>query len=897
MSALPDTQAWGFCAGTSSAKFVPPTLPRHWVRRDRLDWQLSVALQRPLTIVTGPPGAGKSVLLADWSLSCATGVPAWLSVDEPHNEPGPFWWSVACALGAGRTSEDFSVSPWADAADDQLTELLLRQAAGDGPRVLIVDNFHLVTNECVIDSVARMARRLPSNLRLVLVSQGTPGFGVQRLVHNGESALLDDGDLRFTVEECGALVALVAHKFIPVEELAALTQRCEGWAAGLYLAALALAEEGSSGFVRQFSGAFGPVAEYIEHEMLLRQPPDIVRFLLQTSVLDNLIPDLCRAVTGRADAHAILSSLARRGLFVTDNGSSERTYRYHHLLADLLRDRFQLEGPSLRNRAHFDAACWFERCGDVRSAAHHYAEAGAYENALPLALTGDHGPTQALWDRSSAGSTGFSQNGLPNDGQCERVEDGPAQTYAEAAVLMRGQRAGEAAQVLRHLNAVTADHEHRWQWEARAEYLWALHAEALGDAAAVLEHCLAAEELMASTAGTAPRSPGPAGTWPERIDGCISARLPSLAARAHVSLVQPDQALAKLAAHYGTQAAAEAAQPAILAMAACRQGRLRDAFRLGKTALQQVQHAEAQSRAPGLTGLEARLALAEALFEHNELEMAKDQLEASLQVCQSDVSAPWRWAVEAGLARVSIAQGRPGEALNRLGHLRQLGLRHPPPHHLLLELNNVEIACRLSLGDLEGALLVARSVRAGDIPSVTLAQIELCSGRPDRACARLSSGPSMSLADEIRRLVLLVCAEVQQGRAPEAHDALRRAVDAGRPDGYVRPFVEEAAQVLPLLRGLSAKRPDPYLTELVRAVERVVPNPAQSAPSGIVEPLTAREREVLGYLPSHLSGRDIAAKIYVSPNTVKSHMKAIYRKIGAASRSEAVDIAVSRGLL
>ena len=180
---------------------------------------------------------------------------------------------------------------------------------------------------------------------------------------------------------------------------------------------------------------------------------------------------------------------------------------------------------------------------------------------------------------------------------------------------------------------------------------------------------------------------------------------------------------------------------------------------------------------------------------------------------------------------------------------------------------------------------------------MTLARIELCSGRPDRAYARLSSSQSVSPADEIRRLVLLACAEIQQGHAAAGYENLRRALETGRGDGYIRPFVEEAMQLLPPLRSIAAERPDPYLTEVVREVELVVPNLAQTAPNGIVEPLTAREREVLGYLSSHFSGRDIAAKIYVSPNTVKSHMKAIYRKIGAASRAEAVEIAVSRGLL
>jgi LuxR family transcriptional regulator, maltose regulon positive regulatory protein len=608
-------------------------------------------------------------------------------------------------------------------------------------------------------------------------------------------------------------------------------------------------------------------------------------------VLANLSADLCRAVTGRADADEILASLARRNLFVARGAPGKHGYRYHHLLGDLLRSRLEREDAAIRRGAHLDAAYWFERTGDIRSAAHHFAEAGAYEHALPLMLAGYDGPSRRVSDGAVEGGAGR----LPDAVIQPYVEDGPARAYAEAAMLIRGQRPAEAARVLRQIDSTTADNEQRRQWQGRAEYLWALYADTLGDPAAVLEHCAAASELMCPASATGPlHSSSLDDRWLAMVDAAILGQLPPLASRAHASLGQLDQARASLAAHFGTPAAAEAAHPATLAMIAVREGRLRDAFRLGKMAIRQN---DALGAVAGPASVEARLALAGAFFEHNELDMAKEQLDAALEHCRPDGTSPWLWAVEASLARVLIAQGRPGGALNRLGDIRQLGLRNPPPHHLLQEVNTVEIVCRLSLGDLEGALLVARSFRAGDIPAVTLGRIELCSGRPDRASSRLSSNRPASVADEIRRLVLLACAEVQQGHTLAAHDALGRAVDAGRPDGFIRPFVDEGAQVLPLLRGLLAKRPDPYVTELARQVERVVPNAAQSQPSGIVEPLTAREREVLGFLPSHLSGRDIAAKIYVSPNTVKSHMKAIYRKIGAASRSEAVDIAISRGLL
>ena len=651
-------------------------------------------------------------------------------MDEADNDPEQFWSSVACALGGCGASDDLRIGPAAEAPEDQLAELVLRQAPGEPPRVLIVDNFHLVTNDCVIEPIARLARRLPSKLRLVLAGQGTPAFALRRLVRDGQATLIEDRDLRFTVEESGALVALIARKFLPVEQLAALTHRCEGWAAGLQVAAVALAEEDPSEFVGHFSGAFGPVAEYIEHEMLQRQPPDIVRFLLQTSVLGYLTPDLCRAVSGRGDADAILASLANRNLFVTHSGETERGYRYHHLLADLLRSRLQLENPMLEQRAHFDAARWFERCGDVRPAAHHFAEAGAYEHALLLVFTDDDGPAhklpahklpahrlpahrlpahelpaQELDDRYRVNTSAPRPGELP--GIC--VEDGPIRTYTVAATLIRGQRAGEAAELLRRLNAAAEDGEPRRQWEGRTEFLWALHAEALGDAAAVLEHCSAAEELLRRASGTGPvdRS-DPVETWLAAVDASISARLPSLTSRAHASLGQLEESRARLTAHFGTQAAAETGQPAILAVVACGEGRLKDAFRLAKAALQQ---AGAQGASSQLANFDARLALAEALFEHNQLDMARDQLDAALKHCPSDGAAPWLWAVEASLARVLVAQGRPSEALMRLGRLRQLGLRNPPPHHLLRQLDDVEITCRLSLGD-SGGGSARRKVRA-----------------------------------------------------------------------------------------------------------------------------------------------------------------------------------------
>jgi DNA-binding CsgD family transcriptional regulator len=500
-------------------------------------------------------------------------------------------------------------------------------------------------------------------------------------------------------------------------------------------------------------------------------------------------------------------------------------------------------------------------------------------------------PVEA-WGRGLLGDIAAASPAAPQP----ETERDPSQIYILAAAQLARRNVAQAARLLQHLDVVTANGPARRLWRGRAAFLWGLHADSIADPWGVLEHATATREVLGpNVAAMSGRYEAnePDGAWLRTIDSAIGAHLPLLVARSQVWLGQLEEAREVLAEHYATREVAEASQPGLLAMVACVQGRLGDAYRLGIAALQQAE-------TPGVWGLatlDARLALANVMFEHNELEMARGHLESALQLCRSAGATHWAWAAELDLVRLMNAQDRPSEALNHLWHLRQVGLWNPAPHHLLKKLNDVEIGCRLSLGDLQGALLIARSVRAEDISDGALARIDLAAGRPDRALARLSSSQSLTPAEEIRRLVLLACTERQHGRAEGADDVLRRAVDAARPEGYVRPFLEAGAQVLPLLRGLSATSGDPYLTLLVGQAEEVAPNTASNETNEIVEPLTAREREVLGYLPSHLSGSQIAARIYISPNTVKCYQKAIYRKLGASRRAEAVAIAVSSGLL
>ena len=221
--------------------------------------------------------------------------------------------------------------------------------------MLIVDDFHLITDENTAKSVAGLVRRLPPHIRLVVAGRGDPGLPLRRLILTGEASLIGANDLRFTLDECAVLVAQVAQKFMSLSELGAISERSEGWAAGVHMAALALRDHDKpSEFARQFSGAFGPIEEYLENEVLRRQPSEVVKFLLQTSVLEHLDPETRgRVVSGRADAGGYSAWLARDDLFVVSTSAGERRYRYHRLLADVLQRSLTRQDRHLERKGQF----------------------------------------------------------------------------------------------------------------------------------------------------------------------------------------------------------------------------------------------------------------------------------------------------------------------------------------------------------------------------------------------------------------------------------------------------------------------------------------------------------------------------------------------------------------
>jgi DNA-binding CsgD family transcriptional regulator/tetratricopeptide (TPR) repeat protein len=478
-------------------------------------------------------------------------------------------------------------------------------------------------------------------------------------------------------------------------------------------------------------------------------------------------------------------------------------------------------------------------------------------------------------------------------GDVDLQEDSEALYVVAAALLAVGQTV-QAANLLRRLDALPSPDSDWRQWRARLEFLWAVYAEQTGDMFGVLER---AEEATRLTGAISPRPMEVGEIHRSRllqtIDRVTSEQLPLLSARAKIALGEPHEARTILADSYGGVETAALRQPATMARLACGQGRLNDALRLTAVALQNGDRTDAGAR---VASCEARVVLAEVLFERDALEAAQEQLEAALQCAATD-GGTYTWIVVTYLARLSVAQHRVADALPRLRDLRQVrqsGCLQLPAMRVL---NQVEIDCYIQLGDVKAALRTVRDGPPEHFYAETLAQVDLCCGRPDRVIAQLRTGKSPSLAQHIRRLILLACAEKQQGRTGKATEWTRRAVAAAEPEQYIRPFLEHTTQMFPLLCSMGTSSPDRYLARLIRQTEADASTTGMPADATVLEPLSERERQVLQYLPSHRTVSQIAGLMFLSTNTVKTHIKAIYRKTGASSRDEAVIIATSHGLV
>ena len=370
-----------------ASKITVPCVPEWAVARPRITKLVAEGARWcPLTVVTGPPGAGKTMALALWA-AAEPGMVAWVGLDEFDNRPGVFWSYVVAALRRSGVAVPKTLRGVPQEAGDDGFLLRLTAALADlEPAVtLVLDDLHLLSEPGVLKGLDFVLRNVGAGLRLVVASRMDPLLPLHRYRLAGELTEIRAADLAFSADEAGLLLAQHGGGVLSAECLESLTERTEGWAAGLRLAAISLGTHPDPGqFVKELIAEDSALIGYLVDEVLNVAPPEVREVLLSTSILDHVSAGAAVDLTGNEQAGAILMALVRTNAFVQPIGSG--WYRYHTLFAEMLRLKLRHEHPDRVPVLHRRAARWYERNGLLRDAVRHAARAGDWQLAAGLVI-------------------------------------------------------------------------------------------------------------------------------------------------------------------------------------------------------------------------------------------------------------------------------------------------------------------------------------------------------------------------------------------------------------------------------------------------------------------------------------------------------------------------------
>jgi LuxR family maltose regulon positive regulatory protein len=368
-------------------KLVAPSAPRLVVRESLID-ALSAGLSRPLTLIYGPAGSGKTMLSAQWGASVRGERPiAWLSLEEADNDPARFWMYVIEALrsvvpGIGAASLAMLRAPGVNLVREALPALINDLADVSQQLVLVLEDYHAIEDERIQEGMALLIEHLPSALRIVMTSRVEPPLRIGTLRARAQLNEIDSGQLRFSLSEAESLVNDVHGLDLTPDTVKRLHDRTEGWAAGLYLAVLSMrGREDASGFVASFTGSDRRVVDYLAAEVLGERREAELDFLLYTSVLDRFCAPLCDAVTSARDSRAMLDQIERANYFLIPLDPRHEWYRYHHLFGELLRHELERREPRRAAELHARAGRWFLDAGIASEAIGHLTAAGELDAA------------------------------------------------------------------------------------------------------------------------------------------------------------------------------------------------------------------------------------------------------------------------------------------------------------------------------------------------------------------------------------------------------------------------------------------------------------------------------------------------------------------------------------
>ena len=859
------------------AKFRPTTLPATLVTRSALHERLTAGAGKRLTVVVGSAGAGKSVLLSSWAASRQPGATSWLSCDEADANPVRFWTGF---IEAPRTIAPEFGADAADllAMDGTVSADVTASIANDVAKLpagsaIVVDDFHAAASAAAGDMTDLVERWPAGTAQLVLASRADPPVRLHRLRMSGDLCEVRDRDLYLSLADSSTLLANFGVR-LSAADVALLHQRSEGWAAALQMAALTLrSNQDPVKVARALDVRSHAIAEYFIAEVLEQQPPEVASFMLDTSVLDELTAGACTAITGKQDSVALLRGIDAASLFTVALDDDRTSYRYHHLVQRVLHAELQASDPARELTLQLRAGEWFESVGDTQRATSHFLAAQEVDRAL--ALLHDRVMTDFLHEPALPAALDLSRT--------------------DPVLLTRAPE---------RLLALAADLLVRGDWARGGEYLDLLEwtqppiqpASRLGVRLAVMRsayHGLRGEAYEAVHQALAARRNSAA----SKLDDEWLAPLPAILLRAYTCLEDFEAVEREIAAALAMPSLTEPVKLVLI-----RGAQALAWFTAGYVAqgADAARDAEAEARRLGFEqhpwAVDHLRALAGVALEQRDLDAAEHFTERALSIAERGRSI-FEFLVLLDRAEIWAARGEIRDALATVETAR--GVLPATTSVLLKRADELEALLRLSLGDVRSTVELASGLPATR-RGLMLARVALVTGDHHSAVKHLQGPYQEDLTPRaaLVRHILLTGAAIERGD-PAAAAVLSGVLETARHEGFLRTVVTTAPQVTRyLVENTTHVGPEPLLEHyIVAALEVRAAEPDTGRPRDpLIEPLTAAELRVLKLLPT-ATYLQMAATLYVSRNTVKTHLRSIFVKLGASSRSKAIERAVDLGLL
>jgi LuxR family maltose regulon positive regulatory protein len=863
------------------------------VERTALFDVLSAGFAGGVTLVSAPAGSGKTTLLRSWVE--AAGMrdrTAWVAVERDERDTQRFWLSVVGALreAAGEEGPIESLGPAPEFDGEAVVERLVSEAHSLGePVVLVIDDLHQLLAPKALEQLEKLLARRPPQLRVILSTRHDPSLGLHRYRLAGELTEVRAGDLRFKLDETGQLLAAAGIN-LSDRAIISLLARTEGWVAGLRLAALSLAgQPDPERFVAEFSGSERTVADYLFAEVLQRQPEPVRRLLLRTSILERVNGSLADRLLETTGSERILLELENASAFVFSIDPQRSWFRYHQLFADLLRLELRRTEPDSVPRLHHAAAGWYAEHRFPIDAIRHAQAAKDWRFAgdligqygFSIALDGGFGTMRALLEA-------FPAEALANPELAAFMAYGevirPALDTAASYIAVAERHASEVPEERRRIfEAMLATARltlARWRGDYGAALsevrpmLEPVEVETVSDVAAandvraVALMNLGIVELWAGAGDDAERHLTEALDLARRNgrpyveQGCL-AHLAAAAGR-HSLTAQRElagQAL-EILEKFGWMS--EPITPVVLAT-------------IGAVDVWQGRFDDAQP-----------------------------WLDRAEQALRPDAEPAKALLVRYSRGVQRLGQGHLARAVAEFAEAQRLHSLMVSPDPLGIQARGLQAQTLVRLGDVPAARAVLATVSDAErehaetraaLAAIHLAERDARAAIEDLAPVLAGTAPIVRDFSVINALLLDALAREMLGDSRAAEDDVERALDLAEPDALILPFL-----IVPA-RDLLERHPrhrTAHAALLANILDVLAGSPVRPRSPELVElteELTESEIRVLRYLPSNLSAPEIAAEIFLSTSTVKTHMRHIYEKLGAHKRTEAVELARGLGLL